>query len=198
MQIEIEVPQHILEIWNLLTLQYPDYGRGMSVEDLVLALNLYARLLADIDPDLLRAAALHHIATNKWFPKVSELREAALALMLHNELTAEEAWGEVRRAIRRYGSYGAFDPESQSYRLPPFNGSLIQRTVQIIGWRELCGSENEVADRAHFFKIYYSLAERRNAEAMLLPEIRQTIETLEAKQRLPLLAQQKTGTRQGN
>jgi hypothetical protein len=139
-EIKINVPQHILEIWNLLTLQYPDYGRGMSLEDSTTALKLYARLLADIDPELLKAATLHHIATSKWFPKVSELREAALGLVTHDELSAEEAWGEVKQAMHRYGYY----------RLPEFTQPLIEQAIKIIGWRNLCASENEVADRAHF------------------------------------------------
>ena len=179
MEIKINVPQHILEIWNLLTLQYPEYGRGMSIEDSALALKLYARLLADIEPSLLQAAALQHIATNKWFPKISELRETALSLLTHNELSPEEAWGEVKQAMRRFGYY----------RWPEFAQPLIAQAVHIIGWRELCASENEVADRAHFFRIYGELVTRRNSKAMLLPEVRSAMEALAttSPHRLPLI-----------
>jgi hypothetical protein len=186
MEIKINVPQHILEIWNLLTLQYPDYGRGLSLEDLTASLKLYARLLADVAPELLKAATLHHIATSKWFPKVSELREAALALIAHDELSCEEAWGEVRQAIQRFGSYGVFDQATLSYRLPTFSHPLIDRAVQIMGWRNLCASDNEVADRAHFWKVYSQLVNRRNFDAMMLPEVRRIVETLSMEHRLQL------------
>jgi len=168
MEIKINVPQHILEIWNLLTLQYPEYGRGMSIEDSALALKLYARLLADIEPNLLQAAVLQHLATNKWFPKISELREMALKLLTQGELSPEEAWGEVKQAMRHFGYY----------RLPEFTQPMIARAIQIMGWRELCTSDNEVADRAHFFRIYGELVARRNTAAMLLPEVRAAIESL--------------------
>ena len=189
MEIKISIPQHMLEIWNLLTLQYPDYGRGLCLKDLTAALQLYARLLVDIDPDLLRAAVLQHIATSKWFPKVSELREAALALVTHAELSPEEAWGEVRQTIQRVGSYGIFDRATMAYRLPTFSHPLIDRAVEIMGWRNLCASDNEVADRAHFFKIYSQLVGRRNRDEMMLPEIKQVVEALSLEQRLQLPAQ---------
>lgn len=38
-------------------------------------LRLYVRALSDLTPDELEHAAAEHIKVNKWFPKVSELRE---------------------------------------------------------------------------------------------------------------------------
>lgn len=40
-------------------------------------LGLYVRALSDLTPDELEHAAAEHIKVNKWFPKVSELRELA-------------------------------------------------------------------------------------------------------------------------
>jgi len=41
-----------------------------------------------------------------------------------------------------------------------------------LGWRELCSSENQVADRAHFMKIYEAELAREIANAALLPAAR--------------------------
>jgi hypothetical protein len=71
---------------------------------------------------------------------------------------AGEAWGRVRNAMSDIGSYG----------MPNFNYELIDETVRILGWRNLCMSENEIADRAHFMKIYDNIVIRNKNTKMLL------------------------------
>lgn len=65
--------------------------------------------------------------------------------------TAWEAWGMVMDEMRiRGGSYGT----------PNIKNRLVQKAVDIVGWREICMSENVDAIRAHFTKAYESLMER--------------------------------------
>ena len=73
-----------------------------------------------------------------------------------------EAWGEVIQAIQRFGFY----------RSPVFDDPLIARAVDALGWKYLCSSENVVADRAHFAKVYEQFVEREKQDARLLPQAR--------------------------
>lgn len=179
---------HIARVFELLTTAYPEYGRDLSVEQIRAQLKLYALFLRDIQPDVLEAAAVQYIANNKWFPKIAELREAALTLLTHHDLKAEEAWGEVKRLVHRYGSYGEWCAEDKIYRVPRSTHDAVNQAIAILGWRELCNSENEAADRAHFFKIYGTLVERRNRVTMMLPELRELTQALSAANRLGLKA----------
>jgi len=52
------------------------YGKEVSDD----AAALYAEVLADIDDVVLKSAVMEHIGANKWFPKVSDLRERAREL----------------------------------------------------------------------------------------------------------------------
>ena len=45
-----------------------------------------------------------------------------------------------------------------------------------MGWRELCVSENQVADRARFLQTYEQLSDRQEQGDKLLPPARQLAE----------------------
>lgn len=142
----------IKQITALLSAAYPDHWNKLSVEQVSQLLTLYSRLLADIDDALLEQATLRHIARSQWFPKVSELRNAAVDLAHPPALDPVEAWGQVCEAIRRVGVYS---------QQPSFDDPMTGAIVRQMGWRELCLSEFPIADRARFLEAY----ERQTARA---------------------------------
>ena len=129
---------------------------------------IYAELLADIPDNLLILAAKTHAANSTFFPSVAELRKAAFGIQAKAQgiPSTAEAWDEVCRQIRYVGSWGT----------PRFSSHLISRAVEGLGgWRALCVSENPVADRAHFLKIYDRLLQDGQEDAALLPEVRELL-----------------------
>lgn len=129
---------------------------------------VYGRMLDDIPIQVLRQSVEQCIAESKFFPTVAELREKAFVLMSDVSLmpTASEAWEMVRKEMGRRGFY----------RLPEFDNPLVAKAVDCLGWRELCTSENGVADRAHFMKTYEVLLERAIRDAKLLPATKYLLE----------------------
>ena len=166
--------QTIAEMMLILHTAYPHY-RGKKD-----TARVYAELLADIPDDLLIAGAKAHASTGKFFPSVAELREAAFDLQARAQgiPNAAEAWGEVMHQVRNVGSYGR----------PEFSAPLIYSAVDALGgWKALCASDNNVADRAHFLKIYGSLQERSQRDTAMLPEVRGVIAEMAEKMRMPQL-----------
>lgn len=159
--------EEVVRIVGILKLAYPNFGTRLSEDEWTALPRVWHRLLRDVPFNLLDAAAVHYIASSgsAFPPSIAELRETAYKLVSMDRPSAEEAWGEVQKAIRRFGSY----------RVPEFSNSTIGCAVGIVGWRSLCASENEVADRAHFFRVYESLARRERNVAMMLPEVRETV-----------------------
>ena len=82
------------------------------------------------------------------------------------QLTEADAWGLVMAEIRRIGIYGQ----------PKFDDPVVAKTVKILDWLALCSSENVIADRAHFMKMYGQLSERAKDDAKLLPAAREVRE----------------------
>lgn len=113
---------------------------------------IYERMLADLDYPAANAAVERLLATSKWLPTVAEIREATLTLYAGEVRPGGEAWGSVLKAIGRYG-----------YMRTPgkdftFDDPVTAECVAAMSWRELCDSENQVADRARFVELYDQLA----------------------------------------
>lgn len=125
---------------------------------------VYLRLLADIAPDDLQTVVDQAIAQHKFLPTVAELRE-----MYHNltralsQLTAAEAWGLVVKGFRTHGRSAS----AQEI----FSGLTLQ-AVEILGWRYLCDSEDQMADRAHFLRVHEQIQGRLEQMHKLLPAAR--------------------------
>lgn len=125
---------------------------------------IYEMALADINPELLKAAVLACIATRTWFPQPAEIRQQAADLVQRasGQMGAYEAWGELTKMLRR--GYGI-------NRTPSLD-DLTQRALDAIGgWRWFCNSDNPVADRARFIQAYEQLVARQNNDIMLLPGV---------------------------
>lgn len=164
----------IISIIGALKLHFPNFGSRLSDLEWEQMPAAWHQVLHDIPFELLEAAAKNYISVSgsAFAPSDSELRKEALALAT-NTPSAEEAWGEVRRAMGRYGHM------TQPDRIP-WSSPLVLRAVRIMDWLSLCMSENEVADRAHFMRIYGTLHEREKRNALMLPEVREVAARLQS------------------
>jgi hypothetical protein len=142
------------DIKRLLSILRASYPRQEIDEATVKA---YSHMLADLDYDEARAATQRLIATSKFFPTIAEIRAEVAEESMSAIPSGEEAWGEVRRAISRVGSY----------RTPTFDIREIAEAVDVIGWRNLCLSDNPASSRARFIDAYRSIRERSQSIAQM-------------------------------
>ena len=147
----------IKQVLAVLSANYPDHFNKLSTDQIRNLRDLYTQALADIDDETLRAAALRHISASQWFPKVSELRDAAVRVTRPPAPDPMEAWGAVLKEILRTGYYGK----------PEFADPLTEAVVRQMGWRDLCLSEDATADRARFVDAYQRQAQRAHGQDVL-------------------------------
>lgn len=133
-------------------------------------IKVYQIGLADIDPQLLQAAVLQHIATSKWFPTIAELRQRVVEerLTAAGHLSAPEAWSLVMRQVRSVGHWRVPD-------VPPAVRKAIDASG---GWRQLCLSENPTADRARFLEAYKLFAKEESEKLQQMPSVNHALEEL--------------------
>jgi hypothetical protein len=142
--------------------------------------DLWHELLGDIDFNLAKAAVKKILLESPYPPTIADIRKQAAEIIMpkENKIDAAEAWGEVERAIRLYGSY--MEEEAISSMSP-----AVARVVKYIGWREICLSEEPGVVRGQFLKMYQQLQERERKEALLPEGLKRDIAML-TEQRLML------------
>ena len=147
-------------------------------------LEAYTVMLSDLDYAAANAAAQKIVATCKWWPSIAEIREATLQITDGEPAPGGSGWGEVRRAIAKFGAYRTPGVDFQ------FADPIVATVVKWLGWRELCHSQNEVADRARFVEAYDKQAtiERKRALAPnTLPALKRFAELQAVRNSLRLL-----------
>lgn len=149
--------QHVISVLHLLS---ATYGHAFGQDQT----RAYVATLADIEADLLKAAALRFIEQNVYprIPTPGELRQHAAAIMTKASgvVDAPAAWGEVMHQLRYAGSW----------HRPAWSNELIAKAVEDTGgWSYLCNSENVMADRARFIQAYEIRVQRRTQDMMQLP-----------------------------
>ena len=128
---------------------------------------MYHRLLSDIPAPELQTVVDQAIAECKFLPTIAELRERHRTLTAPQFAPWEEAWEYTQRMIRECGA---------SNKPNITSNPALRRTVDIIGWRDLCMSDNMAVIRAQFRDIYNGLVDRTETLDKLLPQARALVD----------------------
>ena len=155
----------IAKILAVLAAAYPKF----EVDDL--KVQVWYEMLGDLDYATANMAVKKLILENTFPPSIAEVRKAAAEIMNPDVMTAAEAWGEVERAVRTYGSYQETEALAS---LPP----RVAKVVRLIGWREICLNEEPGVVRGQFLKMYQQVQERDRREMLLPADLRQEIQML--------------------
>lgn len=112
-------------------------------------IKLYIAFLGCVPYQIGQAAALKIIGNSKFFPTITEIKEAvnSFAQPDNNLPSPEDAWEEVRRNL---------DP----YHAPKWSCSVIEKAVKVMGYRNLCVSQYPGHDREQFMRIYGAYRQR--------------------------------------
>lgn len=150
-------------ILGILKCEYDNCFKNFTKKQAEDKIALWAEMFRDIPLDLVKLAVKKLILQNTtpFAPKISDIMNS-IADLTFCEIDSSEAWGQVVHAINYYGSYREADAISSM-------SETTQKVVKRLGFRNLCFSENHVADRAHFIKLY-DVVNKRERENKLLPE----------------------------
>ncbi len=150
---------------GVLELAYKNFKLSDNKE----AMKLWYSMLEGIPFELASYGVRKVIAESDYDPKISTILKACTESC--KSLTVTEAWEEVTKAIRYSGYYqetAAMESMSETTR----------KVVGALGWQELCTSENIMAERAHFIKMYEIYDQRKKKDALLPQVDRERLEQL--------------------
>ena len=135
------------------------------------AMQLWFNQLQDIPYDVAEVTLNKWVATNKWSPSIADIREQAAGITQGEAKDWGDAWQDVLRAIRLYGSYQegeALDSLDETTR----------KVVKRLGYKNLCFSEEIQVDRANFRMIYEQQAERDKQDVQLPQRLKALISNM--------------------
>lgn len=135
------------------------------------ALELWYKQLSDIPYNVAEVTLNKWVATNKWSPSIADIRQQAAELTQGEAKEWGEAWQETIKAINNYGSY------RESEALASMD-AVTAKTVKMLGFKNLCFSEDLNIDRANFRKIYETEIEREKQRQQLPPKLKAIISNL--------------------
>ena len=143
------------------------------------AQDIYTDAWADVPDDTLMAACKQWIAEGVWFPVPAQLRNIAIALVPDTSyLTPAEAWEEAVKCRKDFYPGMARSYISQA----PF----VEKTIKTIGGLAMLQEatvEQTISHRAQFLAAYKTFVERAQADARLLPAVREFKDRLAAEHR---------------
>lgn len=118
-------------------------------------------MVRDLPYEAANAAIQKYAATNRFPPTVADIRAQAAEITSGRQSGWGEGWEKTMKAIRKYGYT---NPEGALASLD----ETTRKTVERLGWMELCISENAMADRANF-RVIYEQEQVRAKENAALP-----------------------------
>lgn len=162
---------------ELVRRNWPHSAKVWTAEDF----EAWEALLLDLDVRQV-IAAIQALATDgrEFAPPPGLIRRRAIELVAPIP-DADQAWLEVRKQIQIVGSlrgqvrfmFGEEWPIECEWSDP-----LIGEVADAMGWDALCQSENEMADRAHFIKMFHAAHERRRGGEHMPPAAKQLLADL--------------------
>lgn len=136
--------EEAVTLMGYLVVAFPN--AKMDVENV----KAYCRYIVDLPFAQAKEAAESLCTTSKYLPSIAELREETVKRIPGAYIpSTSEAWTEVSQAIK----HGKID------QAPTFSHQLISHVVRVMGWFDLLHSEQPLADRAHFMRLYSDLRE---------------------------------------
>lgn len=156
-----------MNLLALATANFPSYQERNMKPTAV----LWEKALSDIPYEVAEKALLKVLSTSKFFPTISDIREAAAEITQPRSRDWSEAWGLILKAIRKYGFYR----EKEALESLPAD---VREMAERFTWRELCLNEEPDILRAQF-RMAWETQTKRTKEWNMLPEpVRNAIESL--------------------
>lgn len=174
----------MLQVMALVSVYWPHWQIPDTDDEADFFVAAWERLLGDLDVAPV-VAAIDALATEgeRHAPGPGRVRSKAISLTQPTEApTEDEAWAEVKMMIRRVGSLVYYDKHD---RVLEWSHPAIEQVVGSLGWKTLCESENEVADRAHFRQMYAERV-RTDANRAAVPSSVEAVRALADSKRLEL------------
>lgn len=134
---------------------------------------IWHEMLADVEFGVAQVALKKLILESPYTPSIADVRRQVVGIMTPpgNQMEPAEAWGAVLQAVHQWGYYR----EAEALGSLP---DRVARVAKMVGWQDLCTSEEPDVVRAQFMRMYDQIRQRDNRVALLPQALKAEIKAL--------------------
>lgn len=156
----------------------------------------WAEMLEDIPLEKAKEAVRYAVATSPFPPSISEIRNYAVKISENSLRSPEEAWKIATEAIRDYnmrtvpiegfnsrsyefvkfGEPVKVQPSGLEYEAKRHVPPEVWKVMELMGYADMCRSENPDVLRGQFMKIWKNKTDREHEYRVVAPIVPQLIE----------------------
>ena len=160
----------------------------------------WAEMLEDIPLEKAKEAVRYAVATSPFPPSISEIRNYAVKISENSLRSPEEAWKIAAEAIRdfnmrtvpiegfnsksyefvKFGEPVKVQPSGLEYEAKRHVPPEVWEVMELMGYADMCRSENPDVLRGQFMKIWKSKTDREHEYRVVAPIVPQIAETIQA------------------
>ena len=160
----------------------------------------WAEMLEDIPLEKAKEAVRYAVATSPFPPSISEIRNYAVKISENSLRSPEEAWKIATEAIRDYnmrtvpiewfnsksyefvkfGEPVKVQPSGLEYEAKRHVPPEVWEVMELMGYADMCRSENPDVLRGQFMKIWKRKTDREHEYRVVAPIVPQIAETIQA------------------
>lgn len=165
--------QETLALMAILKAAYPAYYRDMTRQDAEAAVALWAEMFADDDPSVVASAVKAFIAKDKrgFPPHIGAIKESVVQVLKPQEMTEQEAWGYVAKAIRNSG----YNSEKEFAKMPEIVQRLVGSPAQLKEWALMDAETVSSVVASNFQRSYKARAASERDYIALPADVRRVI-----------------------
>ncbi len=159
---------------SIIKAAYPKAYRDMSEEDALSTAGLWAEMFKNETLEIVATAVKAHIATNKWEPSISEIKQRIQDMRTSETLTAQEAWSLVSKATHN----SLYNAKAEFEKLPKIVQTAVGSPEQLKAWANMEAEVVESVVASNFQRSYLVRNEQEKETAMLPPSVKDVIRQL--------------------
>jgi hypothetical protein len=164
------------KIIGIIQSAYPRFAFG----DMELTISLWQEMFADVPLQVVIPALKKLIIESQFPPTIHDLYKRVAEVTNPEQLTASEAYGEVTKAIQKYGMYRVVEALDN---LSP----LTRKVVEQMDFKRICTSDEPDVVRGQFLKMYESERKREEQNRLIPQRMKEQIAQLGEKMDIRML-----------
>ena len=189
--------KEVAALFGLISALFPRDEKFANADKMMVT--AWAEMLADIPLDRAKEAVKYAVATSPFPPSICEIRNYAVKISENSLRSPEEAWKIAIDAMRTYNTrtvpIEGFN--SKEYKFVKFGEPVkirqsgleyeakrhvppdVWEVMELMGYADMCASENADVLRGQFMKIWSNKTSREHEYRVVSPIVPQLIEKVE-------------------